>query len=90
MKLDPIEALAKAHIDGRMGYKITYFSALNTEQKLAYIMERLIDHQKGTLALLEACKVLAQETVEWRKTPEGVAWNEYQANKRAAASTQGK
>lgn len=73
---DPVEVLARAHVDGRMGYKIVYFTQLNPEQQFAYVLEKLVEHQKGTIALLEMSNILAQRTVEWRKTPEGQAWEE--------------
>lgn len=78
-----LEQLARAYVDGRMGYKIMYYEQLNPEQKLAYVLEKLLGHQKETLALMEVCKLVAEEAVAWKKTPEGVAWAEERARKRS-------
>lgn len=78
-----LETLAKARIDGRTGYQIVYFQDLNPEQKLAYVLEQLVELNKGKLALMETTRLLAQECVEWKKTPEGQAWNEKMRVKRA-------
>lgn len=82
-----LENLAKTHIDGRMAYKILYFEQLNPEQKLAYVLEILLMEGKKKLLLMEACKHLAEETVAWKKTPEGEAWTKQKAEERAKRST---
>ena len=84
MKMDKVEAMAKKHIDGHMAMQILRFTELNPEQKLACVLEQLIVAGKAKLELLEICNGLAKECIEWRKTPEGVAWAEKQAEKRAA------
>ena len=78
-----LEALARGHIDGRTAFKVMYYSELNPEQKLAYVLEMLVEHKKGTLALMQTLLLLAEETKVWKDTPEGVAWREAQAKKRA-------
>jgi hypothetical protein len=81
----PLELLAQMSLDGRLALRAVRFSQLNPEQQLAYLMEQLIVLGKQKLQLLEAVNLAAKECVEWRKTPEGMAWVAKQAAKRAAA-----
>jgi len=83
-----LNALAHGHIDGRMAYKIMYYSELNPEQKLAYLMEQLIVVGKEKLALMEVVLLQAKEVVVWKDTPEGVAWREEKAKKRLTTQVQ--
>lgn len=62
------------------------YERLNPEQKLAYALERLVMHEKATLALMETVNLLAQECVVWRQTPEGKEWSEDKAVERQIAA----
>lgn len=70
------------YIKSGHAYKALAFTQLNPEQQLAYAMTVLLEQKKETLELMKAVHLLAQECVEWRKTPEGQAWNAAQAAKR--------
>lgn len=80
----PLELMAQKVIDGRYVVGAARFSQLNPEQQLAYMLEQLIVLNKEKLSLLEAVNFFAKECIEWRKTPEGIAWTEKQASLRAA------
>ena len=81
----PLELLADQVAHSRFAIKAVRFSQLNPEQQLAVSMEQLIVAGKEKLALMEVVLMLSKECIEWRKTPEGQAWMEKQAAKRAAA-----
>ena len=80
----PLENMADQVMQSRFAIRAVLFSALNPEQQLAYMLERLVEHEKGHLALLNAMLPLTQSCVEWRKTKEGLAWAKQQEQKRAA------
>lgn len=81
----PLELLADKVVNNGFAVRAVRFSQLNPEQQLAVMLEELVEHQKGHLALLNAILPLSQACVEWRKTPEGQAWAAKQAAKRAVA-----
>jgi hypothetical protein len=81
----PLERAADRALNGGFILPAVRWSQLNPEQQLAYVLEQLVQHQKGHLALLQSILPLSQACVEWRKTPEGQAWMQKQAAKRAAA-----
>lgn len=84
---DYLRKLAQAHIDGRMAHKILRFGEMNPEQKLAYVLELLVQQKKETLALMQVTQALAEEVKVWKDTPEGQAWRAKMAAKREAALT---
>lgn len=80
----PLELMAQKVVDGRFVIGAARFSQLNPEQQLAYMLEQLIVLNKQKLSLMESVNLFAKECIEWRKTPEGIAWTEKQARLRAA------
>lgn len=70
---EALKRLARAHVDGRMAYRILYFQQLNPEQKLAYVLETLIAQKKGELALMNLVVALAPAAAEYRKATQQVA-----------------
>jgi hypothetical protein len=80
----PLEILAVQVVDGRFAVRAMRFSQLNPEQQLAVALQQLAEHQKGRFALLDLILAFPHAYVEWRKTPEGQAWAQEQAAKRAA------
>lgn len=73
---------------GAYAPKILRFSSLNPEQQLAFVLELLVTEGKTKLALMEIAKTFAERCTEWKKTPEGQAWDEEKAKKRAENSAQ--
>lgn len=89
-KPTPLEVMADQRIRSEFAIRAVRFSQLNPEQQLAYMLEQVVEVTKGKLALMQALLPLSEACVAWRKTPEGVAWMEKMAAKRAAAETKGK
>lgn len=85
MEKTPLELLADQVAHSRFAIKAVRFSQLNPEQQLAVVLEQLVEHQKGHLALVNTILPLSAACVEWRKTDEGKAWMVKQAAKRADA-----
>ena len=46
---------------------ILRYENLNPEQRLAYVLSALVEHQKGTLLLMQTVHMVAAECVEWKK-----------------------
>lgn len=70
------------YVKSSYAVKTLHISQLNPEQQLAYAMTVLLEQKKETLELMRAVHLLAQECVDWKKTPEGQAWTAAQAAKR--------
>lgn len=79
---DALEELAKKHIDGRLAMKALQYTQLNPEQKLACVLEMVLQAGKTKLLMMEVCKHLAEETIAWKKTPEGMAWQQKKDDER--------
>lgn len=81
----PLERMADKLVRGEYSVIVpaVRFSQLNPEQQLAHVLEQLVEHQKGHLALLNTLLPLSAACVEWRKTTEGQAWVAKKAKERA-------